>query len=679
MSVAQLSNLSIYDPALLTGLRDHLASTFATRIGATLPEVNDYIEFESELAEDARTKKALAEAAHLLYSRHAAIQAQLATTIAASFDAIVDPVATRSRRARNPLSSLRLVDDEQMAEEIALIDCAKRLKEQSDYELFEMSRGIALLIGKEHLADETNPVYPRVFANALMHALDTIKCDTTAKLGMFKAFGPMLLEILPATYRVGTGWLKQHGVELDACIFRPIVAVERPNLVAPTPVLPTTDAALLEELLKALQTTQVDSGPAGQAAATNSSVAPTTRSTQTELAVAPRPLVLTERVVLAMFDVLSKDAHIPSVMLPIIARLKGSVLKLISQDAGFLTHCTHPARKLLELLAEAGTILDLNEEAISTVDTAARIVEDAIRTQVEEPRAFATAFERLAAFTATQEEIALQKNPEIRALQQSELRECAHDAANVAISARLDGRKLPPEVTAFVLITWRAVLVADYLHGGTDGQAWKLGVATLDELLRSIEPIADHEDRAERARSLSSLIELIRDGIAHAQMHPLLADDFLHVLQTLHLRALQVTRDTTRDGLAPLSFPREPEPGSVPARSATESLAALGLVRGNFVEIRQDGVPRRWRLCWISPYRGHCVLKHYESHISEVVKFDVLLAAITSQDAKLVDGMGLVAKAISAAFKLVNQYTPQRAPQTPTLRLVAAEPHRRTA
>ena len=679
MSVAQLSNLSIYDPALLTGLRDQLASAFATRIGAILPEVNDYIEFESELADSVRAKQSLAEAAHLLYSRHASIQAQVATSIAASFDAIVDPVATRSRRARNPLSSLRLVDDEQMADEVALIDCAKRMKEQSDYELFEISRGIALLVGREHLADETNPVYPRVFANALMHALGTIRCDTTAKLGMFKAFGPMLLEILPATYRAGSEWLKRHGVELDAYIFRPLVAAERPNPVVDAPVVPTTDAALLEELLKALRSAQSDTGPAGQAAATSSSAAPTTRPTQTELAAAPRPLVLTERLVIAMFDVLSKDAHIPSVMRPVIARLKDSVLKLIGQDAGFLTQCTHPARKLLELLAETGTILDLNDEAVSTVDAAARIVEDAIRTQFEEPRAFATAFERLAAFTATQEEIALQKNPEIRALQQSELRECAHDAANVAITARLDGRKLPPEVTAFVLITWRAVLVADYLHGGADGQAWKLGVATLDALLRSIEPIAGHEDRAERTRSLSSLIELIHDGIAHAQMHPLLADDFLRVLQTLHLRALQATRDATRDGLAPLSYTSKPEQRSVPVRSATESLAALGLVRGNFVEIREDGVQRRWRLCWISPFRGHCVLKQYDSHISKVVKFDVLLAAIASHDAKVVDGMGLVARAISTAFRLVNQHTPQRAPQTPTLRLVTSEPLRRSA
>ncbi|MEO8384853.1 MAG: DUF1631 family protein [Betaproteobacteria bacterium] len=677
MSVAQLSNLSIYDPSLLSGLRDQLASTFAAKIGAVLPEVNGFIEFESELASNASERLELADAAQLLYSRHASIEAHLAATFVASFDTIVDPVATRSRRSRNPLSTLRLVDDQQMAEEIALIDCTNRLKEQADYELFELSRGIALLLGRERLTDETNPVFPRVFANALLHALGSIKSNTAANLAMFKAFGPLLLEILPATYRVGTEWLKQHGVELDAYVFRPVVAAERPNLVAQTPAVPATDTALIEELLKTLRSAQADTGPAGQTTAASSAPAP--NSIKTELADPPRQLVLTERILLATFDVLSKDAQIPMVMRLVIARLNDSMLRLVSKDAGFLTHSTHPARKLLELLAEAGTILELNDEAASTVDMAARIVEDAIRAQDNEPRAFATAFERLDALIAAHEEIALQKDPAIRLLQQSELRECAHDAANVAIGKRLDGRTLPPEITTFVLITWRAVLVADYLHGGIDGQAWKLGVATLDELLKSIEPVTRHEDRTVRAHLLSSLIELIRDGIAHAQMHDLLADDFLHTLQTLHLRALQGKRDANHDGQVPLSFAYESAQGTAPAPSAAESLARAGLVRGSYVEIREDSVAHRWRLCWISPFRGHCLLKQYESHTSKVVNFDVLLADVAAQETQVVDGLGLVGNAISMAFKQVNRTTPQRAPNTPALKLVPVETTRPSA
>ena len=143
------SNLSAspaVDSLLLTGVRDHIATLFATRIRAVLPEVNGFIEFESEFLSHAGEKLALETASRQLYSRHAEVEARLATNFVAAFDAIVNPVKARSLRSRNPLSSLRLVTDGQMAEEIALIECSHRLKEQTDYELFALTRLISLLV-----------------------------------------------------------------------------------------------------------------------------------------------------------------------------------------------------------------------------------------------------------------------------------------------------------------------------------------------------------------------------------------------------------------------------------------------------------------------------------------------------------------------------------------------------
>ena len=326
-----------------------------------------------------------------------------------------------------------------------------------------------------------------------------------------------------------------------------------------------------------------------------------------------------------MFEILGRDARIPDAVRSLIARLQAPFAKLVGKDPAFLIRAAHPARKLLELIAEAGMLLELDVENGEVVDWIARIrVEDMIRMQDHEPLAFKLAYERLDELIGRHEEIALQADPEVEALQESELRECAHDAANVALGERLDGRRLPAEVVAFILITWRAVLVADYLHGGIDGQAWKLGVATLDELLLSIEPItghAVHENRAERARSLASLLELIRDDIEHAQMHPLLTEDFLKTLQSMHLGALQGPGNRVGGpvNIEPLRYPRET--GGWPTRTVPpgETLATLALARGSYLDLREDGTAQTWRLCWVTPFRGHCVLKRYGARATRVV------------------------------------------------------------
>jgi hypothetical protein len=64
--------LSMIDPTLLSGVRDHLAATFAARIGDAIDEVSGFIEFESELIADAAERRALESAGRLQHANRAA-------------------------------------------------------------------------------------------------------------------------------------------------------------------------------------------------------------------------------------------------------------------------------------------------------------------------------------------------------------------------------------------------------------------------------------------------------------------------------------------------------------------------------------------------------------------------------------------------------------------------------
>lgn len=653
MSASYISVLPTIDPSLLPGVRDHLAATFAAKVAAVLPEVSEFCDFESELIPDSNTKNSLVAAANLLFARREAIKASLIADFTQRFDAIRDPVKARSRRPRIPLDKLTLVQDDQMEEELAVIACSHRLKEQSDYELFTLTRRICLLAGQERIADDANPVYPRVFVRSLMSALGVLEVAMPAKLAVFKAFRPLLLEIMPATYAAGSDWLIERGVELDAYVYHPIVNPEHPFPASASPLVPATANASAEQL-GALLSVLHQVMPASR-----ESFAPAARTALVPTGVvalsAHQSAALARELLVDMLDILAADARVPEALRPVIARLGEPLTRLVMLDRSFFTWTAHPARKLLERLAEFGMAMKIEPEDTGNLNSVARIVEDIVRREGSDQYAFKLALERLDELFRHHEECTLQHDPDILSLQASELRECALNATNVVISERLDGRKVPSDVVAFILMTWRAVMVCDYLHGGPGGAPWKLGVATLDELLTSIEPVAKKVQRTERANSISSLVELIRDGIAHAEMNPLLADDFLGVLHKLHQQAIRGAGNDAFKNLVPLSYPRHVNPEISETTSPDQALAELGLKTGMWLEIHCEGMPQCWRLCWVTPFRGYCVLKHYQSRSTKIVPLDGLRGELLSRKATIVEGLNLVTSALSRSFKRVNE------------------------
>jgi hypothetical protein len=662
MPASYLSVLSAIDPTLLPGVRDQLAETFAAKIVAVLPTVSEFIEFESELIADAKARRSLAEGAALLYSRSANIRTSLIADFTSRFDAIRDPVQARSRRPRLALAALSLVQDEHMEEEIAIIACSQRLKEQSEYELFSLSRQLCMLMGQERMADDANPIYPRVFARALLHSLGALAGMASTRLAMFKAFGPLLLEILPETYAIGSAWLTEHGVTLEKYVYHPVIMPERTFQVSP-PARPTDSSTFsneqISELIDALQLVLPTARPALASAGNMTSGAttvPIARARQNVFAENPQASAALARELLdTMLDILCSDDRVPAAVRPCIERLREPLARLIVLDRSFFTWSAHPARKLLEKIAEFGMALQLDPADLESVNSVAQIVEDIVRREGSDHFAFKLALKRLEELFHHHEECALAKDPDILVLEASELRECAINAASATISARLDGRRVPVDVVAFIVMTWRAVLVSDFLHGGKDGAPWKLGVATLDELLKSIEPLTQRDQRTDRVHSLSSMLELIRDGISHAEMNPLLADDFLQVLHTLHQQAMRGTDKGAWQHLMPLRYPPPASCGLAATESPRNLLANLGLVAGMWLDFPRGGIPHYWRLCWVTPFRGHCVLRHYESRSTRVISTAELRAELSLRTAVIVNDLGLVSSAVGRSFKQVNE------------------------
>jgi hypothetical protein len=105
------------------------------------------------------------------------------------------------------LESMTLMADERLDEEIAINQCGRWLKEQCDFELWALTRRMAILFEHDPIADMANPAFPQVFAQALMEALGKAVFGSDMRQ-VFKAFRPVL-DIVPAVYHGANDYLRR--------------------------------------------------------------------------------------------------------------------------------------------------------------------------------------------------------------------------------------------------------------------------------------------------------------------------------------------------------------------------------------------------------------------------------------------------------------------------------------
>src|SRR5476651_139227 len=201
---------------MLGEIRDALARPFGEAMGAQVPQVVDMLEQQLALTEDRARWKPLKGAVELLKGLRPTLGNRVTKEVAARFDAKVDPdQGGFSKTARFSLDSLSLVDDEEVQEEIALGNTTKRLKDQLGDELFALTRRVATVMNREELPDDSNPVFPRIFARGLMDALGDSNADSGSRLAAFSAFGPIVLEEVAAAYAATNQMLRRRGVLPD--------------------------------------------------------------------------------------------------------------------------------------------------------------------------------------------------------------------------------------------------------------------------------------------------------------------------------------------------------------------------------------------------------------------------------------------------------------------------------
>jgi len=95
---------------------------------------------------------------------------------------------------------MKLVGEDDLTESIAMQEIAGRFKEQCDDELSMLGERVALLLGREHLKDDDNPISPEAVCEALKRACNEIEGDIKTKLVLLKQVEHHVVKSLRGVY-----------------------------------------------------------------------------------------------------------------------------------------------------------------------------------------------------------------------------------------------------------------------------------------------------------------------------------------------------------------------------------------------------------------------------------------------------------------------------------------------
>lgn len=216
-----------------------------------------------------------------------------------------------------------------------------------------------------------------------------------------------------------------------------------------------------------------------------------------------------------LFEYMLSDEHLPDSVKALLSYLHTPFLKIAFIDKDFFEQPEHPARVLLNSLAEAG-IRWVSNDGTDQFEIFNRIKITVFRLLEEfknDTRLFA---ELLIEFNSYTHNVARrQELMERRALEKAQGEEKLREAkvqVNKTVRSRTDGREMPSAILLLLLQPWSDYLSFVLLRYSENSDVWTRAVAVIDDLLWSIEPKTLQLDKIKQTEKQVALIASLEQG-----------------------------------------------------------------------------------------------------------------------------------------------------------------------
>lgn len=387
-----------------------------------------------------------------------------------------------------------------------------------------------------------------------------------------------------------------------------------------------------------------------------------------------------------LFDHLLADYRPNSLSHGLMSRLQVPLLKVALKDKSFFTRRNHPARQLLNTIAETSSYWIEDEDQDRPVIEKMRVVVDRVIKEFDDD---VTVFDRL--FDDLSKHMGgLQKKAEVaerrhvEAAKGREKLDLARAAAQEAVQQRMFEREPPAVVKALLESTWTDAIALSLLRQGIDSPTTRERLGIVDQLIGLFAP---GRTLTERQHALDDLRGPLEDGLGAVGFHEdaisKACDDIARLIEQqasdhpetpvaspaieqlvkqnprLGGDSLRGTSDSRPS--ASVAEPEATEASAVPGAAAAPATILQNLRKvealplgpkerdmiervkqlpfGTWFEfvLNQQGDKARRKLCWFSPVTGRCLFVNPRGGKAEERMIDQLARDLLRGNAHVVE------------------------------------------
>ena len=405
---------------------------------------------------------------------------------------------------------------------------------------------------------------------------------------------------------------------------------------------------------------------------------------------------MTIELVAMLFDFVFETRDLPDSMKVLIGRLQIPVLKAAMLDGAFFSKKSHPSRLFVNALARAGIgwspTMGVEDPLYKKVE---QLVHRVLDEFTDDIGLFEELRKELEAFLAEEEknaEATIQSSAE--EINQRDREEIARMIARSEIEKRIEAQTVPNFLGTFLRETWLGTLVQMHLQGGEESEAWAMALATLDDLVWSVQPKRSSGERRKLVAMLPNLLKRLHGGLQNVGWSSGEREQFMSNLVEAHAAAVKPSlaaeaMPTTAVAEAAAAAAEEAkakgdEETATKARALAEAMApapppapepvvevvqdryaelAATLERGMWIEFEgEDGQLAFAKLAWVSPLRGTYLFTNRQGQKAVSLTADELAERFRTDRARLVEAEPLVDRAfVSMMASLEERFGEQAA------------------
>ncbi|MGE7139736.1 DUF1631 domain-containing protein [Luteibacter sp. NPDC031894] len=646
--------------------------------------------------------------------------------------------APDSDATARPLANieLSLVGENELEESLAITSMIGKNEQRLARALFAVNQRLSVICGGAKMDDTSNPVGPASLAGAFRQAMRELMVEVRVKLIIYKLFDRYVLAGIDELYDDINNELAAAGVLPQLRHEIPTRRSDAPAPIGPVSgatapaqaAAPVTDAAAAEfmQSLHALFSARrgdasAVTGGGGMPLPTGPLPSPTEllgalTLLQSQIAALPnqaaqlatqadvtrdvaqlKEQLLTQigqlrgqqtahvsgmdedtiDLVGMLFEFILEDHNLPAEMQVMLARLQIPYLKAALLDRRIFAHKSHPARQLLDALADAAKGWSAEADRDGRLfDKVKSIVERLLHDFDDDVAVFGKLVAELQDFldvSRKRAELAEQRVAE--SARGREKLEQARRRAAQEIVGRIGQASLPPLVYGVLTRAWANYIVLTLLRQGEESHEFRDSLRFIDDFIASARPVHDLNGRRDLRAMLPGIERGLRRGLAAVAFQEADTEQLLGQLHAFYRQQLGEAAPETASGTIVASVMPLPEaiqaieePAAAPEPDdEVDSLLDEAFDERNLAQARElkvgqwleftaaDGTTDRAKLSWISPISGRYLFVNRRGLKVADHSLAGLAQSFASGTARVLDSTLLFDRAMDAIVEKLRQ------------------------